>query len=72
MYIYIYICFKIRCRGNMFVFITRSKIMIVKFVCGCSAATRSYIIIPSVSKIYFFASYVVLPLQQLHDKNIKH
>ena len=30
--------------------------MVVKFVGGCSVATSSYVIIPSVSKIYSFAS----------------
>ena len=48
--------FKIRFLGNMFVLINTFKNMVLKFVDGCSVATRSYMIIDSVSKIYSFAS----------------
>ena len=57
--------------GNMIVLINTFKNMVVKFVGGCSVATRSYVIIHSVSKIYSFAVYVVKPLQELHDKKYK-
>ena len=40
----------------MFVLITTFKNTVVKSVGGCSVATRSYVIIHSVSKIYSFAS----------------
>ena len=40
----------------MIVLINTFKNMVVKFVGGCSVATRSYVIIHSVSKIYSFAS----------------
>ena len=62
---------KIRFLGNMFVFITTFQKMVVKFIGGCSVATCSYMIIHSMSKIYSFPVYVVLPLQELHDKKYK-
>ena len=40
----------------MFVLIITFKSMVVTFVDGCSLATRSHVIIHSVSKIYSFAS----------------
>ena len=40
----------------MMVLITTFKKMVVEFVGGCSVATRSYVIIYSVSKIYSFGS----------------
>ena len=42
--------------GNMLVFITSLKNMVVEFAGGHSVATRSYMIIHSVAKIYCFAS----------------
>ena len=40
----------------MIVLINTFKNMVVKFVGGCSVATRSYVITHSVSKIYRFSS----------------
>ena len=50
------ISFKVRLLDNMMVLITTFKKMVVEFVGGCSVATRSYVIIYSVSKIYSFGS----------------
>ena len=55
----------------MIVLINTFKNMIVKFVGGCSVATRSYMIIYSVSKMYSFASVCGKPLQELQDKKYK-
>ena len=48
--------FKIRFLGNTFVLITTFNNIVVKFIGGCSLATRSYVLIDSVSKISSFAS----------------
>ena len=50
------IIFKVRHLGNIMVLIITFKNMVVKFVGGCSVATRGYVIIYSVSKIYSFDS----------------
>ena len=60
--------FKIWFLGNMFVFITTIKNMVVKFDGGCTVVTRNYMIINSVSKIYCFASICGTTV---NDKNIK-
>ena len=46
--------FKVRFLGNMLVLISTLTIMVVKFVGGCSIATRTYVIIHSVPEIYSF------------------
>ena len=63
----------------MFVLIATFKNMVVKFVGGCSVATRSYMIIHSMFKIYNFASgcgitnkKLLLIILVLLIKNIKH
>ena len=55
----------------MIVLVNTFKNMVVKFVGGCSLATRSYVIIHSVSKIYSVASVCGKTLQELHDKKYK-
>ena len=39
----------------MFVLVSTLRIMVVKFVCACFIATRSYVVINSVSEIYSVA-----------------
>ena len=45
--------------------------MVLEFVGGSSVATCSYVIIHSMSKIYIFPVYVVLPLKEFHDRKYK-